>query len=89
MTDSPRRAGSNIITTEIHNGISNRVNDPHNSFLGYWDAHQWIKREYNVEVKYHRVREYMIQHFGTKVKTVRKSHIKKDEQAVAFFKNAE
>ncbi len=89
LNDSPRREGSKIITAEIHKGLSKRVNDPHNSFLGYWDAQQWIKSEYHVEVNYHTLRKYLIQHFGTKVKSPRKSHVKKDEKAVAFFKNAE
>ncbi len=89
LTDSPRREGSKIITSEIHKGLSKRVNDPYNSFLGYWDAQQWVKTEYNVDIKYHTLRKYLIQHFGTKVKSPRKSHIKKDEKAVAFFKNAE
>ena len=35
LNDSPRREGSKIITAEIHKGLSKRVNDPHNSFLGY------------------------------------------------------
>lgn len=89
LNDSPRREGSKIITSEIHKGLSKRVNDPHKSFLGYWDAQQWVKSEYNVDINYHTLRKYLIQHFGTKVKSPRKSHIKKDEKAVAFFKNAE
>ncbi len=88
LSDKPRRIGSKIISEEIHAGLAKRVNDPKNSFKGYWDAQQWIKREYGIEVKYQRVREYLIQHFGTKVKSPRKSHIQKDEGAVALFKNA-
>lgn len=84
----PKFEGSRIITAEIHEGLKQRVEDPHNSFNGYWEAQDWIKREYGVDVKYHRVRGYLIKHFGTKVKRPRKSHIKKDEGAVALFKNA-
>ena len=82
-----KRKGSKIITNEIHKGLESRVKDSHNSFKGYWDAQNWVKEEYNVDVKYQRIREYLIQHFGTKVKKPRKSHIKKDEGAVALFKN--
>ena len=81
----PRRQGSKIITQEIHDGLSDRLNDPKNSFLGYWDAQKWIEKEYGVEVKYHHLRKYLIQYFETKVKRPRKSHIKKDEGAVALF----
>lgn len=89
VSDLPRRQGSKIITAAIHEGLSKRVHDPHGGFLGYWDAQRWIEAEYKTKVKYHRVRAYLIQHFGTKVKTPRKSHVSKDEEAVALFKNAE
>lgn len=88
VIDQQRRKGSKIITEEIHEGLLRRVHDPKNCFLGYWEAQNWIKEEYNVEVNYHRVREYLIQHFGTKVKSARKSHVNKDDKAVALFKNA-
>ena len=83
-----KRKGSKIITQEIHEGLERRVTDPSNSFLGYWDAQQWVLSEYGVKVKYQRIREYLIQYFGTKVKRPRKTHVKKDAGAVALFKNA-
>jgi len=86
LSIKPRRVGSKIITAQIHEGLSNRVHDPHNSFLGYWDAQRWIKTEYGVDVKYQRVREYLIKHFGTSLKSTRKSHTNKDEQAIGLFK---
>lgn len=88
VTDLPRRKGSKIITPEIHKGLEGRVHSEKNSFKGYWEAQRWIEAEYGVKVKYQRVREYLIQHFGTKVKTPRKSHVNKDDGAVALFKNA-
>jgi len=81
-----RRSGSKYISPQIHEGLSKRLNDPQASFLGYWEVQHWIELEYGVKVKYHRVREYLIKHFGTKPKSTRKSHIKKDDKAVAFFK---
>lgn len=86
----PKRKGSKIITAEIHEGLDQRVNDAKNPFRGYWDAQQWVKEQYEVEVSYHRIREYLIKHFKTKVKRPRKSHIQKDPQAEeAFFKTAQ
>jgi hypothetical protein len=61
------------------------VNDSHNPFLGYWDAQQWVVEQYGVEVKYQRIREYLIQHFSTKLKVLRKSHYKKDDDAEKAF----
>ena len=85
LTDKPKNKTSKIITTEIHKGLSKRVNDPHNPFLGYWDAQEWVKQEFGIDVKYQRIREYLIQHFKTKLKTPRKSHYKKDDQAEKAF----
>ena len=90
LTIEPKNKGSKIISQEIHNGLKQRVYDPNNPFLGYWDAQQWVNKQYGVEVKYQRIREYLIQHFSTKLKTPRKSHYKKDLEAEkAFLKTTE
>ena len=85
LSDKPKVKRSKIITPAIHQGLEQRVNDPHNPFQGYWDAQNWVYQEYGVEIKYQRIREYLIKHFKTKVKSPRKSHIKKDKQAEEAF----
>lgn len=85
LSDKPKIKQSKIITPAIHQGLEQKVNDPHDPFLGYWDAQNWVQQEYGVEIKYQRIREYMIKHFKTKVKSPRKSHIKKDKQAEEAF----
>jgi len=85
LTDKPKNKSSKIITPQIHKGLSQRVHDPNNPFLGYWDAQSWVEQEYGVAVKYQRIREYLIQHFKTKPKTPRKSHYKKDVEAEKAF----
>lgn len=83
--DKPKNKKSKIITNEIHQGLAERVNDPHNPFLGYWDAQIWVNEKYGVDIKYQRIREYLKQHFKTKLKSPRKSHYKKDEEAEKAF----
>lgn len=85
LNDRPKNKQSKIITPAIHKGLEQRVNDPHNPFLGYWDAQNWVMQEYGIDVKYQRIREYLKQHFRTKLKTPRKSHYKKDEEAEKAF----
>lgn len=85
LTDKPKKITSRIITPEIHKGLSKRVNSSEQPFLGYWDAVQWVKDQYNVDVQYHNLRRHLIQHFKTKLKTPRKSHYKKDGNAVDAF----
>lgn len=86
----PRKKSSKIITNEIHQELSEKLNDPHNPFLGYWEVKDWLVQHYDINVKYHTIRKYLITHFKTKVKRGRKSHIKKDPQAIeAFLKNCQ
>ncbi|NQX86320.1 MAG: transposase [Flavobacteriaceae bacterium] len=81
LTDKPNLKRSKIITDQIHQGLSERVNYSENSFLGYWDAKQWVLSEYGVEIAYHWIRAYLIKHFKTKLKSPRKSHYKKEPEA--------
>lgn len=76
---------SQIVTPEIHESLSKRVYDPENGFSSYVEAHRWVIEKFKVEISYHWLRTYMIKSFKTKIKQPRKSHIKKDDQAVETF----
>ena len=85
LTDEPKNKGSKIITAAIHQGLEKKVNNSVAPFLGYWDAERWVYDQYGVQVKYHNLRKYLIKHFRTKLKVARKSHYKKEEQAIDAF----
>ena len=80
-----RNKPSKIISSEIHQGLSIKLQDSKNPLLGYLDAKHWVKETYGVTVQYHWLRLYMIKHFKTKLKSPRKSHYKKDEKAAEAF----
>lgn len=89
ISDEPQIRTSKIITSEIHEALEAKVNSSNSPFLGYWEAQQWVEGTFGVKIKYHWLRKYLITHFKTKLKSPRKSHYKKDEQAIeAFFKTA-
>ena len=71
LTDMPKNQESKTTSVEIHKGLKQRVNDPNNPFLGYWDAQQWVFKQYGIAVKYQRIGEYMIQHFITNPKNLK------------------
>ncbi len=75
-----------VFTIEEHRQIEQKLKDPKNGLAGYIELQQWIEQEFKKEVKYNTVLKYAMRHFGSKVKVARKSHVKKDEQAVAAFK---
>lgn len=83
LNSGGKRTG--VITEEIHKSLEKKVNDSNEPFLGYWEAVLWIKKEHSLDVKYNTLRTYMIRHFQTKLKSPRKSHYKKDEQAIEAF----
>ena len=81
----PRRK-TKLITPKIHEALGQRVESKDNTFIGYWEAHEWVQREFGLKISYFWLRRYLISRFGTKVKSPRKSHVKKDEAAVSLFK---
>jgi len=85
LLEPSRNKPSKIITPEIHQGLSEKVQEATSPLLGYLDAQRWVEEKYGVKVKYHWLRVYMIKHFKTKLKVPRKSHIKKDEKAITTF----
>ena len=80
----PKRK-SKLITAEIRSGLEKRLCDPEGSFLGFWDARDWIKQTYGVEINYQWLWKYMTTSLGAKIKMPGKSNVKKDPKAKAAF----
>jgi len=78
-----------VISKELHDALSVKLNSSTAPLKGYWEAEIWIKKEFDLNIKYHTIRSYLIRHFKTKLKSPRKSHYKKDEQVIeTFFKTS-
>jgi len=76
-----------VVSPELHQALENKLKDSQTPLQSYLDAVMWVKANHGIEIKYHSLRNYMIKHFKTKLKVPRKSHYKKDQQAIeAFFK---
>jgi len=75
-----------VVTLDIHKGLEKKVNNSDDPLLGYNHAIEWVKDEFGVVLKYNTLRTYMKRHFKTKLKIPRKSHYKKNDQAVELFK---
>ena len=75
-----------ILSETEHEIIQAKLNDPVNGLRGYVELQAWISQEFNKTVKYNTLLKYCGRHFGSKSKVARKSHVKKDLQAVEAFK---
>ncbi|MDQ3140846.1 MAG: helix-turn-helix domain-containing protein [Bacteroidota bacterium] len=75
-----------VFTQAEHNRIEQKLNDPKNGLRGYVELLEWVESEFKKQVKYNTLLKYSIKNFGSKVKVARKSHVNKDEKAVAAFK---
>jgi transposase len=75
-----------LISQEIHDALKARVYSSVDPFRGYNEAVFWVNTTFNKEFEYAHIRKYLITNFKTKLKSPRKSHYKKDEQAIEAFK---
>jgi transposase len=66
--------------------IEEKISDPKDAFTSFGQAQAWLKEELGIDKQYHAVNKYLKRNFGAKLKVGRKSHVKKDEAAVAVFK---
>ena len=75
-----------VISASLHKALEAKVKDSEDPLLGYWHAVSWVKDNFNQDINYQTLRSYLIRHFQTKKKHPRKSHYKKDQQALEVFK---
>jgi len=75
-----------VISPEEHEGLKSILSDAANGIQGYKELNEWFKNTYNRTIPYTTLTGYCIRHFATKIKVARKSHVKKDENAVEAFK---
>lgn len=75
-----------VVRAEEHTQIEQKLQDPKNGIRGYVELQNWVKTELGKDLKYITVLKYTERHFGSKIKVARKSHVKKDEEPVIFFK---
>ena len=75
-----------VVSPQEHKKIAMKLNDPKNGIRGYTELLEWVNKELGKDMKYITLVKYTERHFGSKIKVARKSHVKKDEEAIADFK---
>lgn len=75
-----------VVSPEAHNFLLAILSDPHSTVTSYVELWHILKRECQLEASCQTFYNYCRRKFGSKLKVARKSHYKKDPQAVEAFK---
>lgn len=74
------------ISPNLHEALKEKLHNADDPFLSYAEAVTWVQKNYSQTIKYNTLRMYLIRQFKSKLKQPRKSHYKKDDEAIAAFK---
>jgi len=88
LTDGRVGFKPSIISTAAHKKIGTKLNASEAAFTSYKQLHEWVEKNLIEGVNYNSLRHYVKRHFGAKLKVPRKSHIRKDKEAVVTFKKS-
>ena len=86
MQYEKREGRPSLISKAEHKKLESKLKDPTNGLRGYTALQTWVEKEFNKSIKYNTLLKYAMRHFQSKVKVARKSHVKKDVEAVEDFK---
>jgi transposase len=86
MSDGRIGFKPSVISADIHKALEKKLTNPTNNIRGYKELLEWTNGELSQDLKYITLLKYTQRHFGCKIKVARKSHIKKEEEAVETFK---
>ena len=75
-----------VFTSEEHDKLKEKLNDPNNGLQGYVELNEWIRKEFGKEILYRTVVNYCVTNFHSSVKVARKSHVNKSVEKVEDFK---
>jgi transposase len=74
------------ITYEQEEFLKEKLNNPHNGIVGFIELLDWFDNTFGTNINYKTFHGFVVRKFKAKIKVARKTHIKKDEQAVEALK---
>lgn len=66
-----------VFSRKEHKRLKEKLEDPDNGLQGYVEMQQWIREQFDKEVKYNTVLKYSARHFGSRVKVARRATSKR------------
>ncbi|MEM9680783.1 MAG: helix-turn-helix domain-containing protein [Bacteroidota bacterium] len=85
---SSNRGGNNtpLIEQRTKEALAAKLSDPSTQITSYRELLDWVKRNYQSNINYATLYKHCRVHHNSVLKVSRKSHHKKDKQAVEAFK---
>jgi transposase len=85
---SHKRKGNrpSVIKPEQREVLREKLHEPGNGLRGFTEMVAWFNGRFNADVKYNTMNKFVKRTYGAQSKVARKSHVKKDEAAVAALK---
>jgi hypothetical protein len=75
-----------LITADQELILKEKLNNPLNGMVGFIELLDWFNNTFKTDINYKTFHGFVVRKYKAKIKTARKSHIKKDAQAVETFK---
>ncbi len=75
-----------VINEATDKAIGLRLNNATEAPTSFKELQQWVDEHYIPGINYQTLHKYVKRRYGAKLKVARKSHVKKDTQAVEAFK---
>jgi len=86
LSHSKKSNRESVFTKEQEQAIQVQMNNPKNGFVGFAEFLQWFNTAHDTTVNYKTFHGFVVRKFKVKVKTARKSHVKKNIEAVESLK---
>lgn len=74
------------INDDQEQALKRQLENPHNGMVGFIELLDWFNKTFETTINYKTFHGFVVRKFNAKIKVARKSHIKKDIQAVEVFK---
>ena len=74
------------INAEQEQALKNQLNNPKNGMVDFIELLDWFNKTFQTSINYKTFHGFVVRKFNTKIKVARKTHVKKDAQAVEAFK---
>jgi transposase len=86
MEHSKKGNRKSVITPAQNQTLKAVLHNPKNGIVGYVELLDWFNTEHKTDINYKTFHGYVVRKFQSKIKVARKSHDKKDPEAVEAFK---